>query len=224
MSLFDPDSFSDRPPARTVAPTPTPALAPMPTPTSGPPPVPPSDPPTGPAPTAPLPVEVIRSKKRKRTVGAQVRNGTLRITVPSWMSKREEAEWVTRMSARFARMSSAERVDLGERAGTLARRHRLPRPTEIKWADNMVTRWGSCTPSTGRIRISTRLAKFPDWVIDYVIVHELAHLEVPGHGPDFHALEARYPKAERAIGYLIAKSGDTESDLDGPMGDDDLTD
>jgi predicted metal-dependent hydrolase len=72
----------------------------------------------------------------------------------------------------------------------------------------MRTRWGSCTPSQSTIRISTRLAPFPDWVVDYVIVHELAHLEVSGHNDDFWRLVHRYPKAERAIGYLIAKSGD----------------
>jgi glycosidase len=99
-------------------------------------------------------------------------------------------------------------------ATTLARRYQLPRPRDIRWADDMVTRWGSCTTTTGHIRISTRLAAFPDWVIDYVIVHELAHLEVAGHGPDFWRLAHRYPKAERAIGYLIAKAADGD-DTDG---------
>jgi predicted metal-dependent hydrolase len=74
----------------------------------------------------------------------------------------------------------------------------------------MTSRWGSCTPSTGTIRISTRIAAFPDWVIDYVIVHELAHLHVPGHGADFWSLVQRYPRSERAIGYLMAKSGDVD--------------
>lgn len=172
----------------------------------------PLPPPAAPAPApAPAPrVEVIRSKKRKRTVGAQVRDGVLRVTVPSWMSKAEEAEWVRRMAARFERMSSTERVDLTDRAAVLARRHGLRRPTEIKWADNMVSRWGSCTPATGVIRISTRLAPFPDWVIDYVIVHELVHLEVPGHGAAFWERVRRYPRAERAIGFLMAKAGDTD--------------
>ena len=71
----------------------------------------------------------------------------------------------------------------------------------------MLSRWGSCTPGTGTIRISTRIAKFPDWVVDYVLVHELAHLEVADHSEAFWKVVRRYPKAERAIGYLIAKSG-----------------
>ncbi|MFZ4719548.1 MAG: M48 family metallopeptidase [Ilumatobacteraceae bacterium] len=158
-------------------------------------------------------IEVIRSARRKRTVGAELRGNTLRILIPSWMNAAEEAAWVEKMAAGFRRKRSAERIDLKDRALTLARRHELPRPRDIRWADDMTTRWGSCTVGTGAIRISTRLAPFPDWVIDYVIVHELCHLEVRGHGPDFWRLVHRYPKAERAIGFLIAKSG--EDDLDG---------
>ena len=103
-----------------------------------------------------------------------------------------------------------ERIDLAQRAKALARRHGLATPTDIRWSDDMTTRWGSCTPDTGAIRISTRIAAFPDWVVDYVIVHELTHLRVPGHGDDFWAVVRHYPRMERAIGYLIAKSGDDD--------------
>lgn len=153
-------------------------------------------------------VEVVRSTRRKRTVGAELKGDVLRVAVPSWMSAAEEARWVTKMAASFRRKRSSDRVDLTRRAATLADRHDLRRPTEIRWADDMTTRWGSCTPATGTIRLSNRLATFPDWVVDYVIVHELCHLSVHGHGPGFWHLVHRYPKAERAIGYLIAKAGD----------------
>jgi predicted metal-dependent hydrolase len=156
----------------------------------------------------PFRVEVTRSKKRRKTVGAHLVGGVLRIALPSWMSKAEEAHWVREMSRRFRRKMSADRLRLAERATTLARRHDLPRPGSIRWADDMRSRWGSCTPAAGTVRISTRLAPFPDWVVDYVIVHELAHLEVLEHSDEFWRLVYRYPKAERAIGYLIAKSGD----------------
>ena len=161
---------------------------------------------------APFRVEVVRSARRKRTVGAQLVGDLLKVTVPSWMSRTETEVWVAKMSASFERKRSAERIDLAERAVTLARRYELPRPRDIRWADDMTTRWGSCTVTTGHIRISTRLAAFPAWVIDYVIVHELAHLEIGGHGPDFWRLAHRYPKAERAIGYLIAKAGEGDDD------------
>ncbi len=161
------------------------------------------------APASPLfRVEVTRSKKRRKTVGAHLVGGVLRIALPSWMSKTEEAHWVREMSNRFRRKMSAERLQLVERASTMARRYDLRRPTSIRWSDDMQSRWGSCTPSSGTVRLSTRLAAFPDWVVDYVIVHELAHLDVAAHSDEFWRLVYRYPKTERAIGYLIAKSGD----------------
>jgi len=69
----------------------------------------------------------------------------------------------------------------------------------------MTARYGSCTPVDGTIRISDWLANMPDWVLDYVIVHELVHLIEPSHNARFWALVARYPRAERARGFLIAK-------------------
>ena len=55
---------------------------------------------------------------------------------------------------------------------------------------------------TGDIRICQDLANMPTFVLDYVIVHELAHLLVPDHSPEFWELVERYPKTERARGYL----------------------
>ena len=72
----------------------------------------------------------------------------------------------------------------------------------MRWVDNQQHRWGSCTPENGTIRISTRLKGLPEWVINYVIIHELVHLLVPSHGPRFWALVEQYPKAERARGFL----------------------
>ena len=57
---------------------------------------------------------------------------------------------------------------------------------------NMKSRWGSCQPSTGRICINVRLALYPPQCLEYVVVHELAHLIVRGHGPEFHAVLDRY--------------------------------
>lgn len=162
----------------------------------------------------PFTVEVVRSKRRKRTVGAQLVGGVLRVTVPSWMSRSEEDHWVETMSRRYRRSQFTERIDLTERAHLLARRYDLKHPTEVRWGGEMRSRWGSCTPATGTIRISDRLARLPGWVLDYVLVHELAHLSVANHSPAFWELTHRYPKAERAIGYLMAKSLDDPEDDD----------
>ena len=67
---------------------------------------------------------------------------------------------------------------LGVKAGTLAYR-------------KMKSRWGSCQPATGRICINVVLALYPPECLEYVVVHELCHLLVPGHGPEFHSLMTR---------------------------------
>jgi hypothetical protein len=85
----------------------------------------------------------------------------------------------------------------------------------VRWAENQRSRWGSCSILSADIRISTRLAELPSWVLDYVIVHELAHLVEARHGPAFDELVGRYQKTERAIGYLMAKDLD-----DQPVGED----
>jgi predicted metal-dependent hydrolase len=162
----------------------------------------------------PFQVEVVRSKKRRRTVSAQMHGDVLRVSIPSWMSKSEEASNVAEMVRRFKRKIATQEVDLTDRARILAKRYSLRTPDSIEWAENLTSVWGLCTPSTKTIRMSTRLVGFPSWVLDYVIIHELAHLHVSGHGPDFWEITRRYEKTERAIGYLIAKAGDTEDDND----------
>ncbi len=162
----------------------------------------------------PFRVEVIRSKKRRRSISAQMVGDVLRISIPSWMSAAEERTNVADMVRRFRRRLATHDIDLTERASRLARTFSLHAPASIAWADNLTSVWGLCTPSQSDIRISTRLVGFPAWVLDYVIVHELAHLHVAGHGPDFWAIVNRYPKSERAIGFLIAKSSDGDDDPD----------
>ncbi len=147
--------------------------------------------------------EVIRSTRRRRTVQAEQVGDTVRISIPARMSKVEEEHWVGVMVRRFEKRAATAEQDLEGRADALAARYGLPRPASIRWVGNQQRRWGSCTPVDGSVRISDRLARYPTWVLDYVIVHELAHLAEPGHGRAFHALVDRYPKAERARGFLM---------------------
>ena len=81
---------------------------------------------------------------------------------------------------------------------------------QIQFVTNQQRRFGSCTPANGTIRISDRVAKMPPWVRDYVLVHELAHLEQANHSRAFWRLVERYPLTERARGYLIAVGLDDE--------------
>jgi predicted metal-dependent hydrolase len=149
-------------------------------------------------------VEVVRSAKRRKSVSASIVDGRIVVRMPQWMTKAQEAEYVEAMRAKLERQHASTGVDLTTRAAELARRHRLPVPTSIRWVANQRSRWGSCSPDTGEIRITDRIASFPVWVIDAVIVHELAHLVEANHGPRFHELANRYPKQERAYGYLLA--------------------
>jgi len=153
-------------------------------------------------------VEVVRSARRRKTVQARAVNGVLRVSIPASMTKVEEDRWVTEMLRRVERRQATDGIDLEQRARELATRFRLPVPGSIRWVTNQEWRWGSCTPSDGTIRISSRLVGEPGWVLDYVIVHELAHLKVRGHSPAFWELVHRYGRAERARGFLMARGFD----------------
>jgi len=151
-------------------------------------------------------VEVIRSPRRRKTVQARQVGEVLRVSIPASMTTAEEEKWVAEMVRRMERQYASRGIDLEARAELLAIRYRLPHPASIRWVSNQEFRWGSCTPADGTIRISSRLAREPGWVLDYVIVHELAHLRVRRHGPGFWALVQRYPLTERARGFLIARA------------------
>jgi predicted metal-dependent hydrolase len=155
-------------------------------------------------------IEVRRSKRRRRTVSAYRDGERVVVLIPAQFSRAEEREWVDRMLERLAAREQRARrtdVELSTRAQRLAARY-LPdhpgagRPSSVRWVQNQNGRWGSCTPADGTIRISHRVQEMPDWVIDYVLLHELSHLIIPSHSSAFWALVARYPKAERARGYL----------------------
>ncbi len=153
-----------------------------------------------------LAVKVIRSQRRKKSSAARVVNGVIEVRIPAWMSVKQEAEAVTSLTARIEkkRAITASGVDLPARAHTLAHAYDLPVPCEIRWATNQNTLWGSCSFGDGVVRISSRLLAAPDWVLDYVILHEITHLVESDHGPEFQRLMQRYPKSERAEGFLEA--------------------
>jgi predicted metal-dependent hydrolase len=152
------------------------------------------------------PIEVIRSTRRRRTVAATLVDGRIRVRVPQGLDPRREAELVEQASRRVLQKVASHGIDLLKRAETLAVKYGLPKPVSVDWSSRQMQRWGSCTPGEGHIRVSNRLKLFPGWVLDSVLVHELAHLEVANHGPEFDRLVSRYELTERARGYLIAKN------------------
>jgi len=162
-------------------------------------------------------VEVRRSQRRRRTVSAYRDGERVVVLIPDQFSRAEETEWVDKMLARLAaREQRARRTDdeLLMRAERLIDRYLAEHanralPSSVRWVRNQSGRWGSCTPADRTIRISHRIQEMPDWVVDYVLLHELAHLVVPSHNARFWDLVGRYPKAERARGYLEGISAAT---------------
>jgi predicted metal-dependent hydrolase len=153
------------------------------------------------------PVEVRRSATRRRTVSAHREGDAIVVSVPARISRAEEARWVALMVERVLASESKLRPgdnELMERAATLSRTYLAGRavPRSVRWVDNMTSRWGSCTPADATIRLSRRLVGMPSYVFDYVLLHELAHLLVPGHGPAFWRELAGYERLERARGFL----------------------
>ena len=158
-----------------------------------------------------LKVEVVRSPRRRTTIEATKEGNKVVVRLPATLTKAEQRRWVKVMVERIEQTEQVNRLnekrDLERRARELHQRYFHSRPAlrSIRYVANQRDRYGSCTPADGTIRLSHVLAEFPDWVRDYVIVHELAHLRAPDHSPYFWQLVRRYPHAERARGYLIAK-------------------
>ena len=152
-------------------------------------------------------IEIRRSKRRRRTVSAYRDGETVVILMPASTPHSQEQEIVDDMVQRLDRTDPRQKPSdeaLLERAEVLASKylHTTLDPFSIRWVTNQQSRWGSCTPADRSIRISHRLQPMPQFVVDYVVLHELAHLLVPDHSADFKGLMDRYPQSVRAQGYL----------------------
>lgn len=173
--------------------------------------------------STPPEVEVRRSRRRRRTVSAYRDGERIVVLIPATMTRAQEAEWVETMLARLERSARRKQLsddDLIKRARRLNDRFLggMAVPESVRWVDNQESRWGSCTPGDRTIRLSARLRGMPAWVVDYVLIHELAHLLEAGHDARFWAWVDRYPHAEKAKGYLLGWSAAAK--LDPPPDDD----
>lgn len=169
-------------------------------------------------------VRIVRSPRRRKTVSASLAGGVLEVRVPEGLTPRQEQDWVVKMKDRLLRRAALRQVEgdtaLVRRAEELNQRWFGGRLRfSVRWVANQKSRWGSCTPATGQIRVSRELARMPSFVLDYVLVHELAHLVHANHSPAFWTLVRRYPHVDRAMGFLMgwsmasgAEAGDLEAD------------
>jgi predicted metal-dependent hydrolase len=156
-------------------------------------------------------VEVVRSPRRRKTITAERREGRVVVRLPAGLTRAEERSWVRRMLTQLETRERTERLNARRNLERMAERlneeyfeGRL-RWASVRFVANQNDRYGSCTPEDGTIRISHRVAAYPPWVREYVVMHELAHLLVPAHSSRYWRLVDRYPLAERARGFLIAK-------------------
>ncbi len=159
------------------------------------------------------PYEIRASRRRKRTIAIFRENGRIVVDVPATMTRHQQREQIPPLVERFLAKETHRRpprgeAELTERARALFRRWVAPHaggdePTMgVRWVSTMEHRWGSCTSSTGEIRISDRLVRAPEWLVDQVLLHEVTHLVEPNHGPRFKAITGAHPDAERARGFL----------------------
>jgi hypothetical protein len=184
-------------------------------------------------------VEVRRSARRTRTVAAFWEDGTAVVAIPARFTAAQEREWVNRMLAKLhkqgerqtaaGRRRPATDEALAAHAARLSTEYLDGRsvPTSVRWVKNQNSRWGSATPAEGTIRLSDKLRPMPQWVIDYVLLHELAHLLVASHNTAFWKLLEAYPETQRARAFLegvsfatsrgLAKAGQSAGDAGGDM-------
>ncbi|WP_459278819.1 M48 metallopeptidase family protein [Arthrobacter sp. TMS1-12-1] len=145
-------------------------------------------------------------------MSADIRDGVLRVSIPGHFSPGQERQWVERMvermSAKYLARPAVDDDDaaraLLRRAEELAERYLGGRgvPITIGWVTNQNSRWASATPAHRSIRLSHRLGGMPEWVVDYVILHEMAHLIEPSHNARFWELLTAYPRTETAKAFL----------------------
>ena len=152
-------------------------------------------------------VRVIKSSRRRRSISAYREHGAIVIQVPARLSNSKIQEVIPEMVEKILSREAREKMSdkaIFDRALELLNQY-LPefrvRPVSVVWR-SMNERWGSCTTLDRTIRISDRLNGAPSYVVDYLLVHELIHLEIPDHGGEFEKLLARFEESELANAYL----------------------
>jgi predicted metal-dependent hydrolase len=156
-------------------------------------------------------VEIRTSSRRRKTIGAHWEGDTIVVVVPHRLPVRERQAYADELAARLiagrARLRPTDAA-LTARARALSRQYLEGRvtPSSVTWSSRQQERWGSCTPRDRTIRISDRLKDVPPWVLDTVLLHELAHLLHADHSADFRALVDRHPRMAESDAFLAGYS------------------
>jgi len=162
-------------------------------------------------------IQIIRSRRRRKTIQARKRNNRIEILAPAHMTDAQlqpHIESLVKRIDRHEKVSELSHDDLHKRALHFNRKYFKGRLKwqSIQWVTTQNRSYGSCTSVRGTIRISDQLGSMPTFVQDYVIIHELAHLLEPNHGPKFWALVYQYDLTERARGFLLGAGFESKDD------------
>ncbi len=161
-------------------------------------------------------VKIVRSPRRFRTISARLVKNTLLVNAPLMLSQRHLEKIVANFKLKFERKKIKGDLDksdnLIERAKKINEKYFGNRlvVNSIQYVTGQNSRFGCCNHSLANIRISHRIGFMPEWVRDYVVFHEMAHLVEPNHSSAFWDIVSRYKLAERARGYLMAVGLDIE--------------
>jgi len=151
-------------------------------------------------------VEIRASTRRTKTGNAHWSGSRVVVQIPARLRGRARDEFVNELVDRLLQQrphTSGHDASLEERANVLAELYNDGvKPLSVRWVTNQRQRWASCSPATREIRVSTRLRQCPEWVIDAVLVHELAHLQEIDHSPGFYEIADRHPRQRECALFL----------------------
>lgn len=161
-------------------------------------------------------VKIIRSRRRKRTISARLVKDTLLVSAPLMLSQERLDKVVADFKVKFEKRKLKKELDRKQNLIEIARKlneeyfQNKLKVNSIEYVTDQNSKYGCCNYRDAHIRVSHKVGLMPEWVRDYVIIHEMAHLVEPNHSSAFWQIVSRYKLAERARGYLMAAGLESE--------------
>jgi hypothetical protein len=159
-----------------------------------------------------IPVTLKVDKRLKKTARWQSGPEGILLRLPPRFPRQDVPHLLAQIEKKLQREARRRQkrtdADLKQRADQLIRESfGKPVPySSIRWVNTMQNRLGSCTnggPTDGDIRLSDRMKDWPAWLVDYIIIHELAHRLHSDHSRAFWAeVRTAYPRTDEARGWV----------------------
>jgi predicted metal-dependent hydrolase len=161
--------------------------------------------------TETLTVSIEVDPRLRKTARWLLRGQIVLLRVPRRMTRKQVDDLIAQITPRIVRQrkraSRQTDINLMHRAAFLNDQYFGGELSwhSIRWVHNMRHRLGSCTTggtTDGDIRISERIRGWPQYVVDYILAHEICHRKFPNHSSEFWGYLGRYPFTQKAIGFL----------------------